>query len=161
MIFVRCVTTFHSKMKLKATLCLYSHLQIDRWGGDVMKVKYVSPSGTGFFMIFFLLCCIWTNINLNCIQLYALKVAGTIMVRPGMQGKQVLLLFFCDLLFIGFWLKTVFKCGSRKTIIFEKKKCFTSAFLFSYDKVLYASKTLISYIYQQILICCRKSDANQ
>jgi len=52
-IFVRCVTRFHSKMKLNATLCLYIHLQIDRWGGDLMKLKYVSPSGTGFFYYFF------------------------------------------------------------------------------------------------------------
>jgi len=48
------MTRFQSKMKLKATLCLYIHLQIARWGGDLMKVKYVSPRGTGFFFLLFL-----------------------------------------------------------------------------------------------------------
>ena len=157
MIFVRCVPRFHSKMRPKATLCLYIHLQIDGSGGDLtlipltwriwwacnnanrwqmgfnsvfkglMKVKYVSSSGWGFYYYYyFWLCCIWRNIHLNCIQLCALKVTGTVMVRPGMQGKQVFLLFFCDYLLIGFWLQTVFKCDSRKTIIFaKKKKCFS------------------------------------
>jgi hypothetical protein len=34
MIFLRCMTRFHSKMKLKAGLCLYIHLEIHKWGGD-------------------------------------------------------------------------------------------------------------------------------
>jgi hypothetical protein len=51
-------------------------------------------------------------------------------------------------LFIGYCdPKAVFKCDSRKTIIFAKKKC---AFL-SRDKLLDAALTIVSYRYQQIL----------
>jgi hypothetical protein len=123
------VTTFHSKMKLKATLCLYIHLQIEL--GRRLNEGQVCQSNWHrlFFIVFsFWLCCIWTNIHLKCIQLYALKVTGIVMVRPEMQGMQVCLLFFCDSLFIGFWWKTVFKCDSRKTIIFAKKSALQMLF---------------------------------
>jgi hypothetical protein len=35
------------------------------------------------------------------IQLYALKVTGTVLVRSEVQGKQIFLSLFCDLLLTG------------------------------------------------------------